>query len=749
MDRSAQLAKLLNPATIAVVGASQRPGWGLTTIENIDGVGFSGQVYPVNPRYSEIAGRPCFASLRELPETPDAVAIAVPAPLIPATIEEAIECGAGAAVVYASGFGAPGEGEGGSTGPDSLRARLTEICRDKRIAVQGPNCLGMVNYARRAAMWGITMPFEHAGTASGVALIAQSGNMALTLSGANRGFSLTHLISCGNQLDVTTAELITASLADPSVRAIAVIAESIPDIGQFRAALVQAAEQNVPVVVLKVGTSDRARQAAIAHTGSLSGPAALHRSFFRQFGAIQVSDLDELAATLAVLSSPQRPRHSGIAIFASSGGECGLSADIAESTGAELPDLPAALTAELARLLPEYGHVANPLDLTAGGWGDAAIYAQVIQLLAGAPGVGTVVGVGDAPTLEGGDLHEGWQGIIDGLAAGADLVRGRGTTVAGLSSVADLHPSVPAALAARGVVPLAGMQPGLSALAKAGWYADWQEARTQASADSAAATAGHAASRAQAVRDLLDGQPPGALPEALAKQVLACYGIRSPERELAASPEVAAEAAARIGFPVALKVAAAGVHHKTDVGGVLLNLATADDVVTGAAALLDLGRGFDPDAGVLVERFVAGGLELIVGGRRDEAFGPIVIAGLGGILTELLSDVTHRLAPVTPTEAETMLGELAGRRLLDGYRGQRGVPAEQAAATLTALSALLTDHPDIAELEINPLVADPASTTAAPLALDALLVLRSPDPTQQPTKTIRRHPLALIGDDHV
>jgi acetyltransferase len=469
-----------------------------------------------------------------------------------------------------------------------------------------------------------------------------------------------------------------------------------------------------------VGTSERARQAAVAHTGSLSGAAAVHRSFFRQFGAIQVDDLDELAATVAVLTAPRRPRGGGVAIFASSGGECGLASDVAESLGVALPDLPGPVAAELSALLPGYGHVANPLDLTASGWGDAALYEKVIGLLAGVPGVSTVVGIGDAPTLGGGELVAGWDGIIAGLRAGAELVGPAGTVVAGLSSVADLHPDVPAALAAGGVVPLAGLRPGLAALAHAGWHARWRAGHAASPAENGAPAG---PDQAAAVRRLLDGHGPGPVGEDLAKQVLACYGIASPGRELARSPAAAVAAAGRIGYPVAVKVAAAGVHHKTEVGGVRLDLGSAAGVERAAAALLEVGRRTDPSAAVLVERFVAGGLELIVGGRRDELFGPLVLVGLGGILAELLADVAHRLAPVTAAEAETMIGELAGRPLLDGFRGRPGASVTRLAGALVAVSRLLSEHEDIVELDINPLVADPASDAGSPLALDALLVL--------------------------
>ncbi len=723
-SRPEQLSKLLNPASVAVVGASARPGWGLQTIQNLDGLGFAGPVYPVNPRYPEVAGRPCFPSLRDLPQRPDAVAIAVPADAVPATIEEAIACGIPAAVVYASGFGARGEGEGGDAGPGSVRERLAAALAGGQIAVQGPNCLGLVNYARRAAMWGITVPLDHAGTERGVALIAQSGNMALTLSGASRGMPLTHLASCGNQLDVTAAELISGCLADPAVRGIAVILEAIPDIGQFQAALAAAADRDVPVAVLKVGTSERARQAAAAHTGSLSGPAALHRSFFRQFGAIQVDDLDELAAVAAVMAAPRRPRGRGLAVFASSGGECGLVSDLAESAGLVLPELPAPVAAGLAALLPAYGHVANPLDLTAGGWGNAALYADVIERLAGVPGVDTIAGIADAPTLGGGPLPEGWDGIISGLCAGAARTGPAGPVVAGLATIGDLHSDVPRDLAAGGVVPLAGLRPGLTALARAAWYAEWRAGRDGRAADPAPGPG--RAEAARGARQLLAGAPAGPVSEHLAKQVLACYGIAAPASRLAATADEAVTAAGQIGYPVAVKMAAAGVQHKTELGGVLLNLGSAKEVSQAARRLLERGRALDAGAAVLVEQYAGGGLELIVGGYRDPAFGPVVMIGLGGVQAELLADVTHRLVPVTAAEAAVMTGELAGRRMLDGFRGRPPVDLPQLARVLAAVSSLLEDHEDISELDINPLAAAGPPGPGALLALDALLVLGEP-----------------------
>ena len=479
-DRSQQLDRLVAPSRIAVVGASSRLGWGLKTIQNLHDLGFQGEIFPVNPRYEEVEGHRCYPQLRDLPTAPDVVVFAIPADSIPRGVAEAIELRIPSAVVYASGFGASGQGEGGEVGEEGLRQRLSDLCHGQ-IAVLGPNCLGVVNYARRSATYGITMPFAHAGTEQGVALVAQSGNMALTSSMANRGLAFTHLISCGNQLDVTVAELLGACLRDPAVRVLAAIVEGIPDPARFEQVLVAAAEVDVPVVVLKVGDSERGRVATVAHTGTLSGSAAMYRAFFRQYGAIQVHDLDELIAVSALMPRAVRPRRKGVAVFASSGGECALIGR-RRSVGLVLPDLSPAVSDSISGLLPSYGKASNPLDVTAGGWGDAELYANVVERLSQIDGIGTIVSVADAPTIEGGEIAPGFEGIIDGLVEGNRRLGQDGPTVALLTTISDVYGSIPRLATAGGVVPLIGLRPGLQALAKAGWYAAWRETQSRSGA---------------------------------------------------------------------------------------------------------------------------------------------------------------------------------------------------------------------------------------------------------------------------
>ncbi len=720
LPRPAQLDALLTPRRVAVVGASERPGWGRTTVENLQAIGFDGDIVAVNPRYEAVGGHPCVPSLRHVPDVPDAVVFAIPAALVPDGIAEAVEVGVPAAVVYASGFGAAGEGEGGVPAEGSLLRRLQVLC-DGQIAVLGPNCLGSINYARRTALYGISMPVAHAGADAGVALVAQSGNMALTLAMANRGVPFTHVVSCGNQLDVTAAELMSAFLRDPSVTVLAAIVEGVPDVAMFTGVLEEAAERDVPVIVLKIGESERGRSATVAHTGTMSGSGALYRGLFRRYGVIQVEDLDELLAAAALMAAPRRPAGAGVAVFASSGGECGLISDLAEPLGLHLPDLPGNVAASLAAMLPPYGRVANPLDITAGGWGDAALYSKVVSLLATVDGVSTIVAVADAPTLERPEAAEGFSGIIDGLVGGARLLAPRGAVVALLATVGDVARAVPPSLASGGVVPLVSLRAGLSALAKAGHRAAWQARRADDARVATLPTAGAATLKTagEAVAALLAAEPSGATSEDLAKTVLAAYGIATPTRRLVADAPSAVEAAAEIGYPVVLKLAAPGLVHKTDVGGVALGLREPADVAAAAHRLLGL-----PDAvagsRLLVERHVAGGIEVIVGGRRHETFGPVVMVGLGGVMAEAVSDVSHRPAPVSLAEALEMARELRFSRLLDGFRGSAGLDREPLASVVVAVSHLLARYGRVAEIDLNPVVADGAGGV---VALDAVVVL--------------------------
>ena len=717
MERDHQLDRLLNPKSVAVIGASPREGsWGKTTIENLRGIGFAGTIYPVNPRWQQVEDLECYPALDALPDRPDTAVVAVAAAAVPDAIDAAIAAGVPSAVVYASGFGAAGQGEGGKTGDDGPRARLSRLLDDKRIAVLGPNCLGLVNYNARTALWGISVPYAHAGAESGVALIAQSGNIALTLAGANRGFALTHLISCGNQAGATATELIAACLRDPAVRVVAAVLEGVADPLALRAVLHDAAERNKPVIVLKLGQSVRGQAATMAHTGTLSGEPALYRALFRQYGAIQVDDIDELISAATLLAVTPHVRATGVAVMASSGGECGLISDLADSIGVALPELPAGVAERVSGLLPDYARVSNPLDFTAGGWGNRELYRDLISELAAVPTVDTIIGVHDAPTLEGDELDEHWMGIVDGLADGAKIATRTGVVVANVSSIADLRSPIPQAFSERGVVPLVALRPALSALAKIG-----SRTRMRSMEPSSGM---HTTCDLNSAVDLVDAAPAGALLEATAKNILDAIGIRVPRREVAHDVDAAVEAARTIGYPVVAKVSSTAITHKSDVGGVLVGIpddaamAVASVRLFEVAAVHDLGG--TPE--ILIEEMVSVAGELIVGSRRDLQFGPVVMVGMGGVLTELMGDVSHRLVPLSVVDAETMIDDLSGARVIQGYRG--GAPADRASLVriLVAMSELMDAAPAITDIDVNPLAWQPDGGL---IALDALIVVGS------------------------
>ncbi len=698
------LHPLFAPRSIAVVGASPKGGYGLTTLQNLRELGYAGRTYVVHPTRDSVDGVAAYPTIAALPEVPDAVAVAVPAAGVPAVLRDAAAAGVPTGVVYGSGFA-----EVGGAGRE-----LQDEVRAAGVRVVGPNCLGTVSYRTRSALWGITLPLGDGATDGAVALAAQSGNMVLTAISSGRLPRLAYAVSAGNQAAVDVTDCMEYFLGDPAVRVIAVIIEGLRDLARFRALAVAAAERDVAVVVLKVGRSAAGEQATVAHTGTLAGVDAAYAAAFRQTGAIRVDDLDELVATCALLAGRRRPRGAGLGIFASSGGECGLIADLAEDTGVGLPALDGPARTALRPLIPDYGNLGNPLDLTAGGWGQTDVYEAATRGLARVPGVDLVAFVGDAPTHTG-DLEAAmWPEMVQGAAAGA---AGVDVPVALVTTTTDTVPGLAALAARHGVLLLAGLRPALRAMALAGRWAS----RATAAAPPPTSMGAGPVDRA---RLLVSAEPAGrVLTESAAKRLLALYGVPTPDGGDVADAEGAVAMARKVGFPVVCKIDADGLAHKSDVGGVEVGLADEDAVRAAVERVLERGRtavGAAAVRGVRIERMATGGgVELIVGGRNDPAAGPLVVLGAGGVLTELLADSTALLWPFSPDEVVAAVRGLRVGRLLDGYRGGPPVDVDALAETAVAVGRLLADLPEIAEIDINPLLVGPAGQGC--LALDALV----------------------------
>lgn len=703
------LRPLFYPRSVAVVGASPKGGYGLRVLSALTAFNFAGPIYPVNPNYSEIAGFTAYPDLGSIPDQVDAVAISVPSRFVPGVVEQAIAAGVRTGIAFGSGFAEAGE-DG-----QQLQADLRTLC-GAHFPLIGPNCLGVMSYLGDSGLWSIPIGKpRHDGS---VGLVAQSGNMALTLMSSSRGLRLAHAVSAGNQAVVDAVDVMSFYLAEPQIRAIAAVIEGLSDVDKFRRVAALAAERDVPIVALKLGRSEKASAAAVAHTGSLTGSDQLYDALFAQYGVIRVDDLEELMETAKLLSAPRRPKGPGLGVFASSGGECGLISDVSAAAGVELPDLQAETREALISILPPFANPLNPLDITAAGWGNREIYANTAGMLAATPGVDIVACIGDT-TRNSGPLHlTGWDKMIAGMADAAEASE---TPMAIINTITDVSDEMVDALAAQGVIHLSGARTAAMAIGHAGRYARWRA--DAVSRVSAVATTVDEERRAQALA-LLPASGSGGVSESASKALLQLYGIPVPAGGLATSVDDAVKLATAVGYPVVLKIEADDIHHKTEVGGVALRVTSDDHLRSEYAALLERVAAHVPQAqvrGVRVERMASGLLELIVGGRNDAVFGPVVVAGLGGVLAEALQDVSNRLAPVDAADAEAMLRELRGATLLGSFRGRPAVDVAAAADVIARVSQLLVELPEVLELDLNPVLVSAAGDGC--VAVDGLAVV--------------------------
>ena len=699
------LYPLFYPRSVAVVGASPKGGYGLRVVEALKAFRFAGPIYPINPNYDEIAGLRAYPEIGSIPEPVDAVAIAVPSRIVPGVVRQAIEAGAKSGIAFGSGFAEAGE-DG-----QALQAELRAICGD-RFPLIGPNCLGVMSYLGDAALWSI--PIGEPRHDGAVGLVAQSGNMALTLMSSSRGLRLAHSVSAGNQAVVDVVDIMSFFLAEPNIRVIAAVIEGLSDVARFRRVAALAAERDVPIVALKLGRSEKGSQAAVAHTGSLTGSDQLYDALFAQYGVIRVDDLEEMSETAKLLSAARRPAGAGLGVFASSGGECGLISDMAAASGVELPDLLPETREALLGLLPPFANPLNPLDITAAGWGNRDVYRETAKLLAMTPGVNIVACIGDTTRVSGPISATGWDKMIAGMA---DAREQTDIPMAIINILTDASYEMTDTLAEAGVIQLIGARTAARAIGHAGSYARWRETHS-------AASYAHKvdAERRLTALALLPPAGSGGVSEATSKALLSLYGIPIPAGGLATSLDAALALANEAGYPVALKIDAEGIHHKTEVGGVALGIESDDQLRAEYAALLERVAARAPDArvrGVQVEGMVAGLVELIVGGRNDPLFGPIVVAGLGGIFAEALQDATTRLAPIDSAEARSMLAGLRGAALLGPFRGRPAADISAAADIISRVSVLLAELPEVRELDLNPVLVSADGC----VAVDALAVV--------------------------
>jgi len=686
------------------VGASPRSYVGRILCENLRTLGFDGDVYPVNPRYDEILGWPCFGSLDDLPAPPDVVVGAVSFPSVPSLIRSAGALGVRAVVVPGGGFTETGPAAHG------IQAELATVAAEFDMAVCGPNCMGVISPGHRSAAYIGTIPPSL--LPGRVAMVAQSGSVveAAVNMGPRVGFS--RLISCGNEAVTTVGDYLRWLAGDEDTGAVTVFVEGFRDPEGFVEGARSLREAGKPLAVLQAGRTAEARAAIAAHSGSLAGTDEVVTGLLHQLGAIGVDDLDELFETAELLGHGRLPRGRRMLVVTDSGGEANLVRDLATAAGLELPPPSARLRERLQRRWPNFSFVGNPID----PWGVdpeyRALYAEILEAMAEEDVDVLAVAL---------DKVTPWAGANEtdlGVAAADALIRA--DRHAGMQKVPvyfTVHSTGPAAVEVRdelrmaGVALLHGARPALTAVRRAWFWRSWP-GRTPLPA-----------------WDRVDwGLPGGAatLSEGASRGVLAAYGVPFVASTPCGTAEEAMAAANALGYPVVVKADVEGIAHKAAGGMVRAGVSTAEVVAEAFGAVTDAARvaGSGAGRGVLVQR-TARGIELICGMRRDPVFGPVVLLGVGGTLTEVFRDVAVRACPPAEEDLDEVFDECAAGRMLDAT----GAPRRPVRAILAALARLAVDHPRVQEIDVNPVFASAEGAVGA----DALIVVGEAESPEERT----------------
>ncbi len=702
-DPMRSIHKMLNPRSIAVVGATPSGGYGGRLLGAVLRSKDRIRVYPVNPKYHEIMGATCYPSVAALPEAPDLVGIVVPHHKVLEVLRECHQKKAGSAVIISAGFAERAT----DAGRESQR-QLAAFARESCLRIAGPNCLGVANV--RDDIWATASSRTLGGLTGPIGLVCQSGATAFgpfLVRAVDSGIGLSHIISTGNEVDLDFTDFVRYLLDDPATRVIAGFVEGFKDVRKFLAVAELAAERGKPIVLIKIGRSASGARAAQSHTAALTGIDARYDAVFRQYGVIRVQDYDELLEISHLLAHNRKPIKPGIAVVSHSGGISSLTADMCGQAGLDLPPLTDHARDGINAILKDFGWAANPADVT--GFSRSEHFPQIMDTMINEPEVGTLVvasaGAGSQIEHVISQRDRTDKGVVFFWTAS----RGDKTALAKLKS-ANIPIFYSPEKLARGLQSLIG-------------YHAWRDRRL---AGGAATIPPLTAAQEQTLARL---RAPGrlTLSESASKRAIAAWGIAGPREQSVQSAGAAVDAAQRLGYPVALKADTPDILHKTEAGVVRLGLRDAGDVRKAYVQIMANAAGYAPNAaisGVLVQEMVNGGVEMIVGVAYDAQLGPMLLFGSGGVMVEVYNDVALRRCPVTRSEALEMVAEVKGAKLLRGFRGQPPADIDALADALVRVSHLAVHlEGQLAELDINPLMVLPAGQGVK--AVDALVVLQS------------------------
>lgn len=718
-DSTEAMRALFHPERIAIIGATPRRGFANNIHQGILRQGFEGQIFGVTPRHEEVLGAPCYPRIDEIPGGVDKAIVVVPSHVVPEVLEQCPAAGVKAVNIITSGFGEQSDDEAARR-QDYIR----EFAHRTGIRVVGPNCLGLVSTPGK--MIAKSGPYNTVRPGP-VGLVFQSGLLTygMILPPEERGIGYSYIVTTGNEADLEAADFIKYYVEDDATQIIACFIEQFRSPEKLRYVAQLALEKGKPLIVLKIGRSEGGQRAARAHTGSLVGSDEIADATMRQLGIIRVRTLDEMIETIAAFHTRQLPKGDGVGTIFISGGAGGLVSDLSQDIGINLPELSPETIEKLKPVIPEYGTIGNPLDTT----GQAATQPEITE--------GSLVSIAEDPNIDVVIYGQAYPTVIDYdtpvgqvLKTMPDRYPDKVFLIMSLVS-GKLHdgfrwgdPPVDPSNTWDGTPFLQGADDSLQAVKSLIDYAEFRR-HWEAGYRPVVRQSDLARQALELIREA-NGEP---LTERVAKQVLSLYDIPVTREALAQTPDEAMRIADEIGYPVVLKVESPDILHKTESGGIALNLHSPGEVNRAFTEISNAAGDYAPTArinGVLVQEMARSGREMILGMSQDRDFGPAIAVGLGGVFVEVLDDVQLGVPPIDHHSADQLLSRLRGAAILNGDGARGAGPADRAELVriMERFSQLCVDvSSDVSEIDINPLVLYERGAGAC--VVDCLIVPKS------------------------
>ena len=694
-----KLDPLVKPRSVAIVGATDRGGPGRAVIESLGAIGFAGPIYPVNPKYPTVMNITCYPSLTELPEAPDIVVFSIRNPLIPEQMRLAVKRGARAAVIYDSGFAELG-GDGAK-----LQDEIAAMAREAGMPVCGPNCMGILNPQARVTTYKQNVR-DPAAIVGNVGSVSQSGSVCIGLLSDLRRFGVSLSVSAGNEAVTRTVDYLDYLIDDPNTKVIATFTETVREPERYVAALDRAADAGKPVIVIKVGRTERTQRAITSHTGGLAGSSRVFSELLRAHRAIEVNDLDEMTEVLAVCQGKRWPRGRGISAVTGSGGLSELILDNATAAGLDLPPLSAEERAEAERVIGRITGDGNPFD----AWGNGNYTVNLPHAMAvvdKSARIDSIVYCADTsndPII--GHPSRVFENVemLAKAASASEKPYYLMSTRSGVMNRKQID-----GMRDAGLVVIGGTRQGLGALDRIGrWSLGLKPVRASAAPP----------------QTRLANQGRRTINEFDAKRLLATYGIPTAQEQRVTTAAEAAAAARALGYPVVLKALSDSIAHKTELGLVAVNLKDDAALARAYAQLNERLHKLEPrpaDVAFLVQEFVADGIEVFAGVSRDPDFGLSLAFGMGGVAIEAVRDFALRMLPLRDGDAEAMIAETRGAALFGAVRGRPASDVKSLATCLYALADFAWHHAAlISEIDLNPIKVLPEGRGC--VVVDALIV---------------------------